>query len=155
MEIIIYLIFVLFFAYAMHLTKSIRINNGFFTAGFVLMIIQLLCVWGSISNTGDSIPIDYYSDDFTYYAGIIAFYVGFFIWGIIALFLIYIPIFINYKKYKQNNKSNSSTSNLKVEKEKDTLIHNAENNDKKHCTKCGNKIENEWKFCNYCGNKLK
>ena len=92
------------------------------------MLLQFLSVLDNINIPYTGYPKESYNFEFMYYIGIVFFYIGYFIWSLIALALVYIPIFIKNKK-EQNNNSNLQDSN-KDDEDLNSLINKLEKNQK-------------------------
>ena len=105
MGLIIYLIVVLLCIYGTHLGHKKDISYNYIdTIVIILLVVQLLSILGDINIPYSGYPLEFFSSEFAYYIAVSFFYIGYFFLSIVALLLIYIPIFIHSNKKTQNNK---------------------------------------------------
>ena len=145
MGIFIYICFVLLYGYGVYLTNKKNYSETCSVLGLLFMIFQLLIVLPNMDVPYQGYPLEEYSNVFLYYVGVLFYYIGYFLWSIIAIILVYTYLFIKIKKEKKAI-TIKNEDNMKQDYNK--------NQTKIFCTKCGNEINNEWEFCRHCGSKI-
>ena len=98
MGIFIFLILLGIFIYGVIVSNRKKLSSVPSTIALFLMIFQLLSVLGDINLTYCGLPAEEFSSNIAFYLAFIFYYIGYFIWSIIALLLVYIPIILNKNK---------------------------------------------------------
>lgn len=133
MGIFIYIIFLILFIYGAYLSNKKDISSVFYIIGMVLMALQLLSFLGGVNVPYTGYTKEYFSSTFMYYIAFIAFYCGVFMWAIIALLLVYIPLLINHIKYKKEQNIGEPIIDTHQEDETlNILINQIEKNNQKN-----------------------
>ena len=111
MGLLIYFVFLGIFAYGFKLADKNKVSNVFVGIAFVLMIFEFMAVLGDINIQYKGYPIEHFSTKVMYYIAVLFYYIGYLIWSIIALLLVYIPILVNKKKLSKKEIETTNTKN--------------------------------------------
>lgn len=98
MGIFIFLILLGLFIYGVVISNRENLSSVPPAIALFLMLFQLLSVLGDIDLTYYGLGIDEFNSNIAFYIAFIFYYIGYFIWSIIALLLVYIPIIFNKNK---------------------------------------------------------
>lgn len=98
MGIFIFLILLGLFIYGVIISNRKNLSSVPPTIALFLMLFQLLSILGDIDLTYYGLGIDEFNSNTAFYIAFIFYYIGYFIWSIIALLLVYIPIIFNKNK---------------------------------------------------------
>jgi len=98
MGIFIFLILLGLFIYGVMVSNRKKLSSIPSTIALFLMLFQLLSVLGNINLSYYGLSIDEFTSNIAFYIAFIFYYIGYFIWSIIALLLVYIPIMFNRNK---------------------------------------------------------
>ena len=97
MGIIIFLIILALFVYGVILSNRKKISAIPSTIALFLLLFQFLNILGNIDLSYYGLSINEFTSDIAFYIAFILYYIGYFIWSIVALLLVYIPIIISNK----------------------------------------------------------
>ncbi len=101
MGIIILIIIYTLFIYGIRIVNKKNISVKFVSIAIFFLIIQLFSVLDDPNIHYEGLDISKFFHRFYFYIAFVFYYIGYFIWSVIALLIIYIPI-INNRKNKTN-----------------------------------------------------
>lgn len=98
MGIIIFIILFALFIYGIILINKKDLSIIPSIVAMFLMMFQLFSILGNPSLSYEGLSVDEFSSETAFYIAFALYYIGYFIWSIIALLLVYIPIIFSKSK---------------------------------------------------------